>query len=282
MDNMDSSRRKLQLTELEIAKKFVAFCDEHNLRYFMLGGTFLGAVRHRGFIPWDDDMDFGLLREDYDKLLKLCVDGQVPFEAHNYFIDHNDLNHYRYFLRVEDQSVRVHRTFSESEEITSVWIDIFPLDGMPNGTLMCLLRKYYILWRRLTYKFSCFSHYVNTKRKGRPFVERALIKVGYFFPVEKMFRFEREMEKLDRALRKNSPQTSNYYVNAMSGHKFKEMFRKEVYGEGAFYDFEGLHLRGPQDSHTYLSQLYGDFMTPPPESERNQHNIESIVTNDEQ
>ena len=281
MDNIESDRRKLQLTELEIAKKFVAFCDEHDLRYFMLGGTFLGAVRHKGFIPWDDDMDFGLFREDYDKLLKLCADGQVPFEAHNYFIDHNNL-HYRYYVHIEDRNIKVLRTFAQVEEISPVWIDVFPLDGMPNGTLMRMLRKYYILWRRLTYKFSCFSHYVDIKRKGRPFIERALIKVGQIFPVEKIFKLDREIKKLDKSLRQYPPQTSNYYVNAMSGHKFKEMFRKEVFGGGSFYEFEGQKWRGPQDFKTYLTQLYGDYMMPPPESERNQHAIEAIMVNDEQ
>ncbi len=276
MDNMDSDRRNLQLTELEIAKKFVAVCDEHDLRYFMLGGTFLGAVRHKGFIPWDDDMDFGLLREDYDKLLKLCADGQVPFEAHNYFIDQNNLN-YRYYFHIEDRKIKVLRTFAQIKEISSVWIDVFPLDGMPNGTLMRMFRKYYILWRRLTYKFSCFSHYVDIKRKGRPFIERALIKVGQIFPVEKIFKLDREIKKLDKALRKYPTQTSNYYANAMSGYKFKEMFRREVFGDGSFYEFEGQKWRGPQDYRTYLTQLYGDYMTPPPESERNQHAIEAIM-----
>lgn len=276
MDNIESDRRKLQLTELEIAKKFVAVCDEHDLRYFMLGGTFLGAVRHKGFIPWDDDMDFGLLREDYDKLLKLCADGQVPFEAHNYFVDHNNLN-YRYYFHIEDRNIKVLRTFAQVEEISPVWIDVFPLDGMPNGTLMRMFRKYYILWRRLTYKFSCFSYYVDIKRKGRPFIERALIKVGQIFPVEKIFKLDREIKKMDKALRKYSPQTSKYYVNAMSGYKFKEMFRKEVFGGGSFYEFEGQKWRGPQDYKTYLTQLYGDYMTPPPESERNQHAIEAIM-----
>ena len=277
MENEDLTRRKLQLTELEIAKKFVAVCDEHDLRYFMLGGTFLGAVRHKGFIPWDDDMDFGLLREDYDKLLKLCATGQVSFEPHNYFIDHDDINHHRYFLRIEDQNVSVHRTFSEKEEITSVWIDIFPLDGMPNGFVSRQIRKLYILWRRAAYKFSCFSYTVDLKKTSRPFIERFLIGLGRHFPVEKMFRFEREMEKLDKALRKYPTQTSDYYANAMSGYKFKEMFRKEVFGDGSFYEFEGQKWRGPQDYKTYLTQLYGDYMTPPPESERNQHAIEAIM-----
>ncbi len=116
--------RKLQLAELGMAKKFVAFCDEHDLRYYMLSGTFLGAVRHKGFIPWDDDMDFGMPREDYDRLLEMCQNKKVQFEAHNWFVDHADLNHYRYILRIEDPSITLQRSFAENDEISSAWIDI--------------------------------------------------------------------------------------------------------------------------------------------------------------
>ena len=67
---MDQKLRKLQLTELELFKKFKVFSEEHNIAYYALGGTLLGAVRHQGFIPWDDDMDIGIPREDYEKFLK--------------------------------------------------------------------------------------------------------------------------------------------------------------------------------------------------------------------
>lgn len=271
------SVRKLQLAELEMAKRFVAFCDEHGLRYFMLSGTFLGAVRHKGFIPWDDDMDFGLMREDYDKFLKLSQTERMPFEVRNYFT--GDLEMRRYFTKLEDPSIKITRKVTEIPETSNVWIDIFPLDGMPSQFVHRKLRKYFILWRRAAFRFSIFSVNVDTQKPNRPLIERLLIEFGKRFPVEKVFNFDKEINKLDQAVKKYSSAKSKWFFNAMSGYKFKEMFPQEVFGEGAFYEFEGQKWRGPQDYNTYLTQIYGDYMTLPPESERNCHKIFSISEN---
>ena len=272
--------KRLQLAELEMAKKFVVFCDEHRLKYFMLSGTFLGAVRHKGFIPWDNDMDFGLLREDYERFLRLSKNERIPFVVQNYFT--TDLGMRRYFTRIVNPSIRVQRNYAKIPEISNIWIDIFPLDGMPTQSTFRKLRKYYILWRRAALRFSAFSTDVNIHKANRPLAEKLLIEFGKRFPVEKVFKFDREMRKLDKVVKKYPAEKSNWIFNAMSGHKFKEMFRKEVFGEGAFYEFEGQKWRGPQDYKTYLTQLYGDYMTFPPESERNWHSIVEIREDDNQ
>lgn len=269
--------RRMQLAELEIAKRFVAFCDEHELRYFMLGGTFLGAVRHKGFVPWDDDMDFGMYREDYERFLQLCRTEHVPFEVHNFFLDKTDLNHYRYFTRIEDPAVTVHRRFAQEEETSGVWIDILPLDGMPDRAAQRYVRKYYLLWRKATYKYSAFSVLVCVDKPNRPFVERVLVAAGRVLPVERIFKFQREMEKLDRALKRYPPSDSNYVFQAISPYKLRELYKKEVFGQGRLYTFEGMRLRGPQNADGYLGQLYGDYMTLPPESKRNWHQREEII-----
>ena len=153
-DKMETNLRKLQLTELELFKKFAQFAEEHKIRYFALGGTLLGAVRHKGFIPWDDDMDIGVPREDYDRLLEICKTEEAPFEMHTFF---NDENYFRYFAQIQDPSIKVIRKDKQIQEITSSWVDIFPLDGMPNNRLIRAIHKYYLLWRRAAYRFSRFS-----------------------------------------------------------------------------------------------------------------------------
>lgn len=115
------------LVDLALFKEFSKFCKKNNIKYFALGGTLLGAVRHKGFIPWDDDMDLGVPREDYEKLLLLCSKEKVNFELHTF---DNDENHYRYFARLEDSSVKIKRNDKSVSEISSAWIDIFPLDGI--------------------------------------------------------------------------------------------------------------------------------------------------------
>lgn len=271
--------RKLQLAELEMAKKFVAFCDEHNLRYFMLGGTFLGAVRHKGFIPWDDDMDFGLLREDYDKFLQLSQKEQMPFEVQNYFTGSLEMR--RYFTRIIDPSIKVYRSFAKIPETSNIWVDVFPLDGMPNQWLLRKIWGYYLMWRRAALRFSIFSIMVNTQKPNRPPIEKLLVEVGKRLPVEKIFKFDKEMKKLDKAARKYPSEKSNYLLNVLGMYKLNEVISKDVFGDGAFYEFEGQKWRGPQKSNTFLTQIYGDYMTPPPESERNWHKVLSISEGDE-
>ncbi|MBQ8062461.1 MAG: LicD family protein [Clostridia bacterium] len=268
-----SSFRPLQLKELELFKQFRDFCEAHDITYYALGGTLLGAVRHEGFIPWDDDMDLGVPREDYERFLKLCEEEEVPFELHTF---RNDPKHYRYFARIEDPSMKVRRTDNQTVEVSNAWVDIFPLDGMPNNKYLREFHKYYVLWRRAAYKFSCFDLGVNVEKANRPLVERLLIKVGMVLPVEKFFRLDRELNKLDRALKRFPYAKSDYLVNAMGAYKFREMFHKQYYGKGRAYPFEDTTVWGPEDYDFVNTQLYGDYMKPPAEADRNHHSSEIL------
>jgi len=265
--------RQFQLKELELFKKFSEFCKKNNITYYALGGTLLGAVRHKGFIPWDDDMDVGIPREDYEKFINLCNTKKVDFELHTF---QNDPNHIRYFSRLEDPSIKVKRTDNITEEISSAWIDVFPLDGMPNNKIIRNIHKNYILYRRATYKLSCFNIAVNVNKKNRPFIEKVFIKFGQVFPVEKIFKTKKQLIKLDKALKRFSYEKSNYLVNAMGAYKFREMFNKKYYGKGKYYKFEDTKVFGPNDYDTVCTQLYGDYMTPPKKEERNHHSSEVL------
>ena len=266
---MNNSLRRLQLKELALLKSFQKICAEQSFSYFALGGTLLGAVRHKGFIPWDDDIDIGIPREDYERFIEYCQNHKVPFELHTF---RNDENHYRYFSRIEDPSVKVKRTDNLTEEISSAWVDIFPLDGMPDGRIARSIHKYYVLFRRAMYKLSCFHLGVNVNKKNRPLHEKMIVKFGQIFPVEKFLYIEKELNKLDRALKKYPYQKSQYLVNAMGAYKFREMFHKKFYGEGKMYPFEDTEIRGPVDYDFVCAQLYGDYMNPPNQDERNHHN----------
>ena len=260
--------QQLQHIELEIYKEVVKICDRHNLTYYMSGGTFLGAVRHKGFIPWDDDMDMYVPRDDYEKLIKILRE-ELPEPYIVQYFAYNK-NVHRYFARVENTKVKLIRRHAIKPELSNAWIDIFPLDGMPEGKIRSNLRKIHLLYLRMLMQLSVFDEIVTLNRE-RPWYEKLIVWIAIKTPIQKMLSWEKRSRKLDKALKSFPLSESKTYMNFMSTYKFKDLMPKSVYGKGALYQFEDAEFRGPEDYDTFLRKLFGDYMKLPPVEERNNH-----------
>ncbi len=271
---MQDNLKELQMCELSILKEVVRICNENNLTYYMMGGTFLGAIRHKGFIPWDDDIDISLSRPQYEKLLKILKE-QLP---NNYIIDNFLINEESlvYATRVEDSNIKVLDKAANVERIRNAWIDIFPLDGMPNNAILRKIHKYKLLYLKLKFEYATFSKSVIQNKKHRPIHERFLIFLGNHINFEKILDKNKCLKALDKALKKYNYDTSKYVVNFTGAYKFKEMFKKEIYDNYKLYDFENMKLNAPKNYNLVLKQMYGDYMKVPPEDERNKHFIEIV------
>ena len=123
---------------------------------------------------------------------------------------------------------------------------------------------------------------MNIKRPGRPLIERIIIKIAMITRVGKWFDTRKQLDKMDRLLKKYPPEQSSWLVNftGQTSYKFNEMFKKEVYGKKTYYPFEEFSLVGPEQYDAYLKSLYGAYMTPPKESDRNAH-VSELVPIDE-
>ena len=274
----DTVLRQLQMIELEMLKEVVRICDKYGLTYYLSAGTFLGAVRHKGFIPWDDDADVRMPRPDYEKLLKI-----LPGELKEpYLIKHfqYDRTVHRYFLRINDPRIKLVRTNSTTGELSNVWLDIFPLDGMPENKLHNKLRQFRLLWRRMWLQISVFDEIITLDKKRKGY-ENAIIWVVRHTPLQKMVSYDKMWKKLDRAMKACPAETAKYYVNFMGMYKFRDMIEKSVYGKGAKYTFEDAEFNGPEDYDTFLRHLYGDYMQLPPEDKRNKHAVKEIIVEEE-
>ncbi len=267
--------RALQLAELDILKNVLALFEKHGITYFALGGTMLGAVRHKGFIPWDDDIDIGVPREDYERLEKIAK--QLPAHMEYQCFDDNPDYPY-YFARFVDRRITVRSVRAETDELTPAWIDIFPLDGMPNSGLRRKLHGLNILAARMMFQISRFESIVNTKRSNRPASEKAIIWCVKTFRLQKLIQKDKAFRMLDRTLKRCPYGPSDYNLNAMGAYKLREMFHKEVFGEGSLYPFEDIEIRGPQDYEAYLTQLYGDWRTP---ADLTHHEVTEITVNED-
>lgn len=264
--------RSLQLVELEIMKLFVKICEKHKLRYAMIGGTMLGAVRHKGFIPWDDDIDVGMPREDYEKLLTIVRD-ELP--EHYDFLNYKQNPEYlRYFSRIVDTRVEVTNASYAQTRVEHAWIDIFPLDGMPRTKI----GRYIHFWHMTAWKFfyhaSCFDELVNLNRAGRPGYQRMLIKFMQITKFGSKMDTRKLMLRIEKLLMKYSVGDHDYGISLFGAYMLKEIMPKRIFGEGALYDFEDSRFIGPVEYDEFLTRLYGDYMTPP--KDKNKHTIAKI------
>ena len=255
MDNL----RQLQQVELDILKEVLKIFEKHNITYFALGGTMLGAVRHQGFIPWDDDIDIGVPREDYEQLNSIFE--ELPKRL-KYCSFELDSTYPYYFARVEDEQIIVKSVRAEEEELTPAWVDIFPLDGMPNNPVLRKLHACRVLYARMIFQVSRFNSIVNVKRTNRPMYEKVIIMGVKKLHINKWVSNEKSFQRLDRILKRYSTKKSQYYLNGMGAYKLRELHEKRVFGNGTYYPFEDIKISGPQDFETYLTQLYGDWRTP--------------------
>ena len=269
---MEKTLRDLQLCELEIVRDVLEICRRHNLRVYMIGGTFLGAVRHKGFIPWDDDVDLCFPRSDYDRFLEVAPGELKEGYFLRHFMTEKDMPYYP--AQVVDPSFEIMDVSAKIPKLRSAWIDLFPLDGMPDGVLGYQLHKYRLLYLRMMLKFSQFDEVVAVNLKNRPLHERILVSVGKHLHLESVLDTHKRMELIDRSLHKYPYERCRRVVNFMGAYKFREVFPRSVYEDEAEYPFEDITLKAPRDYDLVNRQLYGDYMTPPPKEEQNKHGTE--------
>lgn len=271
--------KKLHQIDLEIVKNVIKVCEKYNLKYFMLGGTMLGAIRHAGFIPWDDDIDLGMPRKDYEKFLEIAGK-ELP--NHLQVVNYKNTPSYQYYItRIQDKNVKViEERIGNDSKFTYASIDIFPIDGTPNNKL---LRKIYF-FRVLSHRALMSLHYkdsIDRKRK-RGSVEKAFLWVMEKIPFEKIINPYKEKEKIDKLLSSQDVDNSKYIGNIMGAYRTREIVPKEWYGNGTKYKFEDIELVGFDKYHEYLTYTYGDYMElPPVESRKTHYRLESMMSDNE-
>ena len=259
--------KKLKEIELEIFRHFIEICNENSLRYFVVGGTALGAVRHKGFIPWDDDIDVALPRGDYEKFL-IAAQKSLPSNMflQTYITDKNYPNPFAK-LRQSDTAF-IEKSTSKIKMNHGVYVDIFPLDGYSRsgirGKLLGLKEK--IL------KISVASVFVSgniSRNKFRAIVKRAIARL--------LPDYRASVRRLDTMYKKIPYEDAEIIVNFCGAWAEKEIMPKAYFGDGIEGEFEGKKVVLPAKTHEYLTALYGDYMTLPPEEERVGHHYYTVI-----
>ena len=250
--------RLVQEKEIELLKIFSEICEQHNLTYYALGGTLLGAIRHGGFIPWDDDMDLGMPREDYDKFIE--ISGSV-LPKHVLLKHHTDnLGN----TSIRDTSTVI--TFGTTD--CNPFLDIFPLDGFPEKGLSKWTHEKHILFYRMLSKLSVVQE-ISDRDRGA--FENTLVKVARVTKIDKILNTEKINKKLHKVIRKYDFYSSPRGGNILGTYRDKEIVPIEVFGKPKKMEFEGMQLSVHSEPEKYLENIYGDFMRLPKEEDRVGH-----------
>lgn len=275
---MENVTEFLQKKELDMVKEFLRICQKYKLKYFMAGGTFLGAVRHKGFIPWDDDIDIGMYRKDYDRFLAIAESElSYPYKIQTY---RNCEEHHYYFSHIVDVRYKVRRMGSLDKREEYVWIDIFPYDGLPKGNVRSFIIYMRLLFYRFCYHMAYFDR-INIIRKDRVVWQKWMLQILKF--IYKVFKFDKNKwrDRIDCLLKRQSIDECDKIMSFMGVKLEKEIFPKKVYDKLKDYPFEDIYMKGPEDYETVLRQLYGDYMCLPPVDKRISHPMEIIRCNGE-
>ena len=249
---------KMQFIEYDMLCELDRICKKNNISYQLDGGTFLGAVRHKGFIPWDDDIDVRMLRSEYERFCEVC---KRDLDESKYFLQNHDTD--PGFLWAYARILRVGTSFyRENQEMLTmkrgIFIDIFPFDCLPNK----IAKKFF-------YNIRCFwARKILYSRVGAVHERNIIKRVGY--KIVRTVSVEYAYKMIGKLAHENSENDSERVrVIGCAWAQEKSGYPIEYLKESAEYEFNGKSFPSSRDYNGMLTLMYGsDYMTLPPEEKR--------------
>ncbi len=262
----DGQLRQLQRSELELLREVDRVCRKNAIRYVIIAGTMLGAVRHGGFIPWDDDADVGMLREEYDRFRAAC---RRDLDLSRFeFQDHTETDGYRWgYGKLRMRNTLFLREHQEHMPyFQGIFIDVFPLDSVPDS-----------LFGRAIWNAGCFFlrkalwSRVGQNAAGSP-LERTLWSAVQCIPEKWLLR------RYDALVTRSRKITSEWVRILLFPTPNRQYgYRRKWYAESAPVRFEGKDFPGAADWDGYLHFKFGEYMTLPPLEDRKTHPVTAIL-----
>ncbi len=251
---VSSTRKQIWLKEIEMFELFKSICEKYGLTYYLAGGTLLGAVRHKGFIPWDDDFDVGMPREDYEKFLVAAANEiRYPFILQTFGTDSEFLSCHAKIRNDETTGIRYMEWFDEHSFSQGIFFDIFPYDNIPDGKL-----KYKLHYARAQFYRHTLNNGPLCKRKRltlRRKLAYAFCKVvGVFIPAKKQYY------KHEKICRKYNGKQTERWGPASTFYEFPKLYyKREDFKNVIEVPFEFTTAKIPADYDSVLTTQYGDW-----------------------
>ncbi|WP_104802490.1 LicD family protein [Blautia marasmi] len=265
MEEYITDIKTIQALNLELMIEFDQFCREKKISYYLGGGTLIGAVRHKGFIPWDDDTDIMMLRKDYEKLLSL----KDEFEnktSHRQIVSIRDKTFARDYARYIRKDYHKEEAYVVDDDCPYVGMDIFPIVFVPDTKIV------YLLYEKIYYFFRVLMSAATSKTNSGLSRNKKVFK-NLIRPLAKVigkFRLAYLCEKIGMLF----DSRRHKYVAAVSGMAgTKERWLYRDCKEKIELQFEENLFWAPANYDIYLRNIYGGYMELPPEKDRKTHSI---------
>lgn len=247
---------ELKKIQLEILKYIHKFCIRNEIRYFLVYGTLIGAVRHRGYIPWDDDIDICMPRPDYERFLKLFNKNKSKYQIKAFELNNN----FPYtFGKIEDLDTVLIEKTGYSFPI-GVNIDVFPIDGVDNDHK--LIKKQIFLRKLINLKTIIYSN-------ERNLIKNIVLYVGKFLLLPVSLKFL--VGKMVKKSKKYNYETADKVCILAMGTKLNKPIDKKVFEDHLLVKFEDDQFYIPIGYDVFLKSIFDDYMKLPPEEERKSH-----------
>lgn len=266
----DKILNHLHELELMILKDFIRICEENNLTYYMYAGSLLGAVRHNGFIPWDDDLDVIMFRDDFEKFKKIFIASEN--DKYELLCNETEKDYFHLLAKLMLKGTRFEESWvSQVDFHVGINMDIFVLDDLAEGKF----KRSYQLKRSFVYnKLLIMS---KVRLDNLPFIQKVVSHAGYY--VLKLFRVK--PSSLNRRclnfLKKyKNPDAEHVFDISATSKEYPQIFRKADFKSVANVKFEDIEVNAPINYDFILTSLYGDYMQLPPEEDRYNHITETL------
>lgn len=254
--------RYMQLNMLENLIEFDRICRKYNIKYSIDGGTFLGAIRHKGFIPWDCDIDVVIMREDYEKFFEIC---KTELDTKRFFLqDYKTDKYYRwgYARLLRNETIFLRAGHEHLKSKNGIFIDIFTMDSVPDNKIS-----------RNIHKFSCFIirkalwSKVGQRVHPNP-IMRGIYKIVSLIPKKVIFNIRNMIADIC-----NRNKNTELIRHMCSPHpkQYSYGFPRKLFDNLSEYEFEGHKFLGFSEYDWYLKSIYNDYMKLPSEEERKDH-----------
>ncbi len=257
--------QKLHDLELEIAAEIKRICEKHRIRYFMIAGTLLGAVRHKGFIPWDEDMDFGMLRADFDRFVETC---ENELDQEKFFLqtEETDPGYTYAFAKIRLNGTRIVEGLSrDAAAHQGIFVDIFPFDNVPDNRLLRKLheRERYVWKNMLAVKLGYHNGQKRAKSLQKLLGRTAAVLPAGFIRKQKERAFTRYNGRKTQMV--VTAEGSYRYYREMIPYRYTQKLCRMPFADTEFFTFAAYDA--------YLKDMYGDYMQMPSEEQRNKHAV---------